>query len=192
MAMKRELLLLRHGKSDWDSGVEDFHRPLKKRGRLAAQCIGLWLQEQQLIPGYILSSPAERALATAKKVCKTLDLDAQQIMQDGRLYLASYEQLLEVLQETPHSVQRLLLVGHNPGLEELLSFLADNALPTDADDKLLPTAALARLSFNGDWDGLDEHCATLISLVRPFAHLKNTKNINDYSIEYRYPVTIGD
>lgn len=190
--MKRELLLLRHGKSDWDSGVEDFHRPLKKRGRLAAQCIGLWLLEQRLIPDYILSSPAERAFSTAKKVCSKLRLDPQQILQDGRIYLASCEQLLAVLHETPFTVQRLLLVGHNPGLEDLLSYLADNVLPPSADDKLLPTAALARLSFAGDWASLEAHCATVLSIVRPFALSKKSADSNDYSIEYRYPATVGD
>jgi phosphohistidine phosphatase len=190
--MRRELLLLRHGKSDWENGVEDFHRPLKKRGRLAAQCIGLWLQEQRLIPDYVLSSPAERALTTAKKACKPLAVDARQIVQDGRIYEASCEQLLTVLHAMPPNVQRLLLVGHNPGLEELLSYLADDALPQHSDGKLLPTAALARLRFDRDWADLDAHCATLSSIVRPFAGQKKTGDLNDYSIEYRYPVTVGD
>ncbi|MGR8933500.1 MAG: SixA phosphatase family protein [Gammaproteobacteria bacterium] len=190
--MKRELLLLRHGKSDWDSGVEDFHRPLKKRGRLAAQCIGLWLQEQHLSPDCILSSPAERALSTAKKICKQLRFDSQNIVQDGRIYLASCEQLLSVLQETPFTIQRLLLVGHNPGLEDLLRYLVQSALPAFADDKLLPTATLARLSFSGSWEDMEAHCAIPLAIVRPYALLKNKADLNDYSIEYRYPVTVGD
>lgn len=190
--MNRELLLLRHGKSDWDSGVEDFHRPLKKRGKLAAQCIGLWLQEQRLIPDCVLSSPAERAFATAKKVCNKLRFDSQQILQDGRIYLASCEQLWAVLHETPFTVQRLLLVGHNPGLEDLLRDLADDVLPPFADEKLLPTATLARLSFPGDWESLEMHDATLLTIVRPFALSKKSADLSDYSIEYRYPVTVGD
>jgi phosphohistidine phosphatase len=192
MLMKRELLLLRHGKSDWEDGVEDFHRPLKKRGRLAAQCIGLWLQEQRLIPDGIVSSPAERALATAKKVCATLAIDVQDIVQEGRIYEASCEQLMAVVHATPHTVHRLLLTGHNPGLEELLEYLSDESLPPHADGKLMPTAALARLQFNGGWEDLSEGRATLVSLVRPFAWPKKSGDINDYSIEYRYPVTVGD
>jgi phosphohistidine phosphatase len=190
--MKRELLLLRHGKSDWDSGTEDFHRPLKKRGRLAAQCIGLWLQEQRLVPDLILTSPATRAFATAKKVCKQLAIEAQQIQQNGRIYAASCEQLTAVLHETPPTVQRLLLVGHNPGLEELLNYLADKPLPPHSDGKLLPTAALARLCFAGDWAGLDAQCATVLSLVRPFAQPSKSADSDDYSIEYRFPATLGD
>ena len=190
--MKHELLLLRHGKSDWNTELEDFHRPLKKRGRLAAQCIGLWLQEQRLTPDCILSSPAERAYTTAKKVCKTLGIDAGKIQQEGRIYEASCDQLVATLQEIPKTVRLLLLVGHNPGLEELLSCLADKPLPEHEDGKLLPTATLARLQFEGDWSSLSEHCATVLSLVRPFAWPKKTQDINDYSIEYRYPITIGD
>jgi phosphohistidine phosphatase len=190
--MKHELLLLRHGKSDWESAIEDFHRPLKKRGRLAAQYIGLWLQEQRLIPDLIISSPAERALKTAKKVCAALALDVENIVQDGRVYEASCGQLMSVLHETPQTVHRLLLAGHNPGLEELLEYLSDKPLPLHADGKLMPTTALARLQFDGAWAKLGEGDASLVSLVRPFAWPKKSGDIHDYSIEYRYPITVGD
>lgn len=64
--MKYELLLLRHGKSDWSTGDDDFHRPLKDRGKHAAQRIGVWLAQQKRIPDIIISSPAERALNSAQ------------------------------------------------------------------------------------------------------------------------------
>jgi len=70
--MSRELLLLRHGKSDWNSGVTDFRRPLKDRGKRGAQRMGTWLWQQDLRPDLILSSPAERALTTAHKCCKSM------------------------------------------------------------------------------------------------------------------------
>jgi phosphohistidine phosphatase len=67
--MTRELLLLRHGKSDWSTGVDDYHRPLKDRGKRDAQRIGVWLAQQKMIPDLIVTSSAERALVTAQKAC---------------------------------------------------------------------------------------------------------------------------
>ncbi|MES9976090.1 MAG: histidine phosphatase family protein, partial [Candidatus Thiodiazotropha sp.] len=68
--MTRELMLLRHGKSDWSQQLEDFKRPLKDRGKRGAQRMGVWLLQQQLQPDYVISSPAERAIVTAQKTVK--------------------------------------------------------------------------------------------------------------------------
>lgn len=164
---KRELLILRHGKSDWGSGVEDFHRPLKNRGKRAAQRMGVWLWQQELRPDLVISSPAERAINTAHKCCKSMDVPVSSIARDERIYAASLQALLAVLADVPEEYRRVMLVGHNPGLEELLMYLADNAEEFAADGKLLPTATLAHLTMPKQWDGLAPGCATLNVVRRP-------------------------
>lgn len=164
--MIHELLLLRHAKSDWSVDMDDFSRPLKKRGRRAAKQIGRWLYEQNLIPTTILSSPAARALATAQRVCRQLDIDESSIICDPRIYEADALTLLNIL-KTSCDTQRVLLVGHNPGLENLLLKLIPHSVPLSINGKCLPTAALAQLTFEGDWAQLTAGCATLITLIRP-------------------------
>lgn len=165
--MTRELLILRHGKSDWSAGTDDFHRPLQDRGKRGAQRIGVWLARQGLRPDYVVSSPAERALVTAEKVCKAMGGNARQIHREPAVYEAGLEQLLQVLAACPEEKQRVLLVGHNPGLEYLLEHLVAGRVPDTADGKLLPTATLARLAMPADWRQLDSGCAELLSLTRP-------------------------
>ena len=162
--MSRELWLLRHGKSNRNLAVDDFDRPLKKRGKRAAQSIGAWLQQQRLIPEWIVSSPAKRAISTAKIVQKAIAEDGLDIMQDKRLYQEGFERLKTVLAECPLETRRVLLVGHNPELEDLLINLVGAANLPDTD-KLLPTAALARLVMPEDWTHLDAGCAKLLSIT---------------------------
>lgn len=168
--MARELLLLRHAKSDWDSGaVTDFDRPLSKRGRRDAPRIGEWLYREGLIPGLILSSPAARARETALKVCKGLDYSKRDIRWETRLYEADLDALLQVLAVAAQGPISVLVVAHNPGLESLLRYLADGDLDEAKDGKLLPTAALARLEMPDDWRLLEAGCASLVTLLRPKA-----------------------
>jgi len=165
--MKRELLLLRHGKSDWSAGTDDFHRPLKDRGTRGAQRVGVWLQQQRLEPDLVVSSPAERAIVTAQNCWNTLGGDAKEIRRDARIYEAGLSPLLDVLAECPGDAQRVMLVGHNPGLEDLLIHLADGELQLPDDGKLLPTATLARLRMPANWELLKAGAARLISITRP-------------------------
>jgi phosphohistidine phosphatase len=164
--MSRELLLLRHGKSNWNVDTDDYHRPLKDRGKRGAQRIGIWLAQQQLIPDRIISSPAERALVTAQKCGKVMSIGAKQIARDKRIYLADCDTLLETLADCPQDVQRVMLVGHNPGLEQLLSCLVDEPLELPEDGKLMPTATLARLAMPDDWSDLKAGQAKLLQLIR--------------------------
>lgn len=164
--MPRELLLLRHGKSDWSTGDDDVDRPLKDRGKRGAQRIGVWLAARDLLPNHIVSSPAERALTTAEKACKAMGMGVATIANDDRVYDADLADLLAVLAACPTDSRRVLLVGHNPGLEDLLLFLVpETALP--ADDNLLPTATLARLDMPADWRRLRAGCARLENLIKP-------------------------
>jgi phosphohistidine phosphatase len=165
--MTRELLILRHGKSDWGAGTDDFRRPLKDRGKRGAQRIGVWLAQQGLLPDYVVSSPAERALVTAEKTCKVLGLGVQLIHGDRAVYAAGLQDLLQVLAACPDTAQRVLLVGHNPGLEQLLEYLLAGQVPDTDDGKLLPTATLARLAMPADWRRLASGSAVLQSITRP-------------------------
>ena len=165
--MTRELLLLRHGKSDWATGVDDFHRPLKDRGKRGAQRVGVWLAQQERVPDYIVTSPAERALVTAQKACKAMGNGDKGIQQDRRIYAADIDRLLAVLSDCPQDAGRIMLVGHNPGLEELLEWLASAVIPVPEDGKLLPTATLASLQLPADWRALVAGCAHLNSITRP-------------------------
>ena len=164
--MSRELWLLRHGKADRDLAMEDFDRPLKKRGKLAAQRIGEWLKQGNLFPDRLISSPAKRALATAKIAHKAMSLESLVITQDHRLYQEGFERLKTVLAECPVETRRVLLVGHNPELEDLLiNLVGAGNLP--ATDKLLPTAALAGLVMPDDWSNLEAGCAELLAITCP-------------------------
>ena len=89
MSSYKELLLLRHGKSDWNTDTTDFYRPLNNRGKLSAERMGKWLDEQQLIPDLIISSPATRAFTTAEIVCSAIEVDSHSIRIEKGIYEAS-------------------------------------------------------------------------------------------------------
>jgi len=166
--MARELLLLRHAKSDWASNaLSDFDRPLAKRGLRDAPRVGKWLYREGLVPSLIISSPAKRATETALQVCKGLDYKKKHIRWEAAIYEAGVAALLEVLASCSDDGPSVLLVGHNPGLEDLLRYLADGDIDEPSDGKLLPTAALARLEMPDDWTRLDSGCAGLLTLIRP-------------------------
>ena len=166
--MKRKLLLiLRHGKSDWTTGLEDFHRPLVGRGRKGARKTGAWIRHLDLTPDAVLSSPAARARATTEAACKALGFPLDNVIWDERLYEAPGTQVLSVLAEAPKKAKRLLLVGHNPGLEELIHLLVGEPPEIPEDGKLLPTAALARLEIAGNWRDAGPGCAHLLAVTRP-------------------------
>jgi phosphohistidine phosphatase len=166
--MPRELLILRHAKSDWDSAAaSDFDRPLTRRGKHDAPKIGAWLFREGLIPDYVVSSPAQRARQTVLRVCKALEIDRERIVWDTDIYEGSVTALLDVLGRCPTQAATVLLVGHNPGLETLLEHLTGGDLECPPDSKLLPTGALARLEMPPDWDQLPPGCAQVIAITRP-------------------------
>ena len=166
--MPRELLILRHAKSDWGAGASsDFDRPLAKRGNKDAPRVGQWLYREGLVPDLVISSPAQRARQTAEKVCKTMDYKKKKIQWNDQVYAADVSDLLHLLKRCPPDARTLLLVGHNPGLEELVMYLVGDDLDTPLDGKLLPTAALARLEIPGDWNALARGCAQLVAITRP-------------------------
>ena len=165
----RELVLLRHGKSDWSNDCSDFDRPLSSRGQRDAARIGRWLRDQSLLPDIIFSSPARRAAQTAKVVCASAGLEAADIVCVERLYLASLGTLLDFVRAVPAEHRRILLIGHNPGLEDLVEHLSEAAEHHRRQGKLLATAALACVALNDDWSKVGRDSAELRQIVRPHA-----------------------
>jgi phosphohistidine phosphatase len=161
-------LILRHAKSAWDSGAaSDFERPLNGRGKRDALRVGRWLADPARCPDRIVASSARRARQTAWRIAEALGVPRTEIDLQRRLYLAGCDTLLDILAACPAHCARVLLVGHNPGLESLLARLVDARLPQPADGKLLPTAAVAHLRLPDDWSWLAPGCAELLAMTRP-------------------------
>jgi phosphohistidine phosphatase len=136
--MSKTLLVLRHAKSDWgDEGVADHERPLNRRGKRDAPHVGRLVRDQQLIPDLIVSSTAVRARKTAMKVAKACGY-RHGIELREELYEATPEDCRAVLRSLDGNAARVMLVGHNPGLEELVAALTGDTRP-------LPTAALVHI-----------------------------------------------
>jgi len=158
----KTLLILRHAKSSWeDSELADIERPLNKRGKRDAPRMGRLLREEGLLPDMILSSPAVRARMTAEAVADQCEFSAE-ICYLEELYAAELSTLLNVLRMLGEDEATALLIGHNPGLEELVEHLTGKW-------HHMPTAALAYLVLPENlWQDIDENTAArLVFLWRP-------------------------
>jgi phosphohistidine phosphatase len=165
--MSRTLILLRHGKSDWSTDDNDFDRPLKKRGKNASRQAGEWLKTHERIPDFVITSPAKRAMQTTEIACEAMDIKKKDIYSRKHIYLATPEELLYALEDCPEQAQHVMLVGHNPGLEELLYYLVNGLMTIPEDGKIMPTATLAILEMPATWAQLQSGSAKLEFLVRP-------------------------
>ena len=165
--MSRYLLLLRHAKSAWNTGATtDFDRPLANRGERDAPIMGRWLKKQGLVPDVVISSPALRARQTCEAACQKMGIKQKEINWDNRVYAALVTELLQVLKGYKKKSKTLMLVGHNPGLEDLLIYLVGEDIQMPPDGKLLPTAAVAYLKLPGNWKDLAEGTGRLVSITR--------------------------
>lgn len=163
--MKR-LYLLRHAKSSWDDpSLDDHDRPLARRGRRAAELIAEHLQRERIAPSLVLCSSALRTRETLERVLP--ELDPASVRVERRLYGASAEELLARLREVPGGVGSVMLVGHQPAIQELALRLAGEGSELDRVRRKFPPAALATLVVSGDWSGLDWGAAELAAYVRP-------------------------
>ena len=162
-----ELLVMRHATATWGGGISDFDRPLSEDGERDCARVGAWLRERDLVPRRILSSPAVRAVRTARLTAEALGLREEDIVREERLYGADLWTLLAVLGELPPEVERAMLVGHNPGLIRLAAYLAsDGTAPGLRDEPFYP-ATLAHLRLPGGWEALEDGSGELVAVVRP-------------------------
>ncbi|MDN2567950.1 histidine phosphatase family protein [Aquibium sp. A9E412] len=168
-----ELLLLRHAKSSWDApGLADRERPLAPRGRHAAPLMGRAMAARGWLPDRAVVSPARRAHETWALVSPELGPAAPEPDFVPALYMAAPDTLLATLRATPAGTRRLIVVGHNPGLEAFAAALAgprSDAAALAALRHKFPTAAVARLLFDGAWAELAAGAARLTDFVRPKA-----------------------
>jgi phosphohistidine phosphatase len=164
--MKR-LLLLRHAKSSWeDSGLADHERPLARRGRRAAKLMAEHLSRERPPPQLVLCSSARRTRETLERVVPGLGHQVA-VRIEPALYAASAESLLERVRAVEDDVESVLLIGHNPGLEELALSLAASGKKLAAMRRKYPTGALATLEFGGRWGALQPATAELRDFVSP-------------------------
>jgi phosphohistidine phosphatase len=167
--MKKTLLILRHAKSSWkEPGLADHDRPLNKRGRRDAPRIGELVRARSLVPDLILSSTAVRARTTAEMVAEACGY-SHAIELSRELYGAGPEACVQALRDLYYDDDRVLLVGHNPGIGQLATALTGDGDP-DARAALeqgYPTGALASLSLDGSWYELGPGQATITAFVRP-------------------------
>jgi len=157
----KTLYLLRHAKSSWkDASLADFERPLKARGRDAAEQMGEFLASKKVNISTLISSPSVRTRETVEILLQHARLAVEPLF-DQRIYEASVATLAQVVSEIPADKKTAMLVGHNPGMEELLSFLTH-------ETKHMPTCALARISLDGvSWKEIDRGVGKLEWFVTP-------------------------
>ncbi|TVR60801.1 MAG: histidine phosphatase family protein [Gemmatimonadales bacterium] len=170
MTGSRTIHLLRHAKSSWDDpGLADLRRPLAARGRRAAKAVRAHLEEEGIVPDVILCSPATRTRQTLDGISGAVDGVPVQI-EEG-IYFGGELAVLGLLRSLPRSCRSVMVIGHNPTLEEL----AVDLLDPDQDhhpsvDRMrgkYPTAALATFETSDQWSHLEPGGCRLVSFVRP-------------------------
>lgn len=168
----RHLIILRHAKAAWPD-VEDRQRPLAERGRHDAPAVGRWLRDAgERVDGFaidrVVCSPARRTRETWRLAAQELE-DPPAPVYDDRVYAATTSALLAVLRETPEQVRGLVLVGHNPGMQNLTLTLADE----DSGEALelarqkFPTAGVALFRVHEEWSQLQPGAALLARFAIP-------------------------
>jgi len=166
----KTLLLLRHAKSSWDDpSLADFDRPLAPRGQNAARRVGRELTTRGWLPDRALVSPAVRTRQTWELVSAALPTKPPADFREA-LYDAPAEKILAEIRRAPRAANTILVLGHNPGLEDLARQIAGEESDADILERLrkkFPTAALTRFALDGGWQELKAVSARLTHFVTP-------------------------
>jgi len=138
----KQLIMVRHGKSSWDFGVEDRDRPLKERGIRDAHKVSRHFGSYSITPDAVYSSPAIRALHTCVVFLRNLKISYQKFALTDRLYVFSADDLLDFIRDLPDSQDRIMIFGHNHAFTEIANELGDTSIDN------VPTTGLVHLSFS--------------------------------------------
>jgi phosphohistidine phosphatase len=160
--MKR-LTLIRHAKSSWNEpNMEDFDRPLNKRGMRDAPLMGTKLGDLAGVPDLFISSPAVRARSTAEAIADGLDLGKEKLVFDKRLYLPSWHSFIEVVKSLEEGLQAVYLCSHNPGSTDFVNRLCDVRIDN------IPTCGFVCMELNIDcWDRVTSGCGSMLLFEYP-------------------------
>lgn len=166
----KQLILLRHAKSSWDDPfMADFDRPLAKRGRKAGKRVAAWLKQHAIRPDLVLCSPAVRTRETLELIADAIGATGP-VVYEKSLYLADADELLARLRATDHGAGCVMIIGHNPGMQELaIALLRADAKRNRAKlAEKFPTATIACFDVPiAAWTNLQPGQATLTNFVRP-------------------------
>tara|TARA_B100000745_G_scaffold257052_1_gene179938 strand:- start:200 stop:685 length:486 start_codon:yes stop_codon:yes gene_type:complete len=157
---------MRHAKSDWSGPqISDFDRPINKRGTRNAIRIGGWMNENNHTPQKIISSPALRAKETIELVAEQISkFNLEDLTYEDELYLAGFTQLIEFINTFKDKVQSLMLVGHNPGIENLVNYLCDRS---GDKETIVTTANLFIFKFSSDSFNTAVDIIELVEAIKP-------------------------
>jgi phosphohistidine phosphatase len=157
----KKLFIIRHAKSDWSNPhLKDFDRPLNHRGNKNVPFMGKLLKNNGVFPDLILSSPALRAVSTAKLLAKEINYK-NEIELNENIYETDYQTLLDIIRNVSDKNKTVFIIGHNPGLSNLVDYIC----PINLD---MPTCAIVELDFNTpSWESISKENATLASYEYP-------------------------
>jgi len=149
----KTIILVRHAKSSWkDLSLDDFDRPLNKRGKRNAPFMGIKLKERQIMPDLILSSPAKRARKTATAIAKKVGYPKEKIIFNDHMYHSSALYLLDVVRNQDDANETIMLFGHNPGFNDFANILLEQNSVYN-----IPTTGIYAISFHVDsWEKVRE------------------------------------
>jgi phosphohistidine phosphatase len=159
----KTLFLIRHAKSSWaEPEMKDFDRPLNDRGNENAPFMGKLLKKEKIFPDLIISSPAKRAITTARKIADEIDYPKNKIVEEPKIYEANVKTLLQIINSLDDENETVFLFGHNPGFTDLLGYL------TEANISNIPTCGIAQIEFDSEsWKEVSRETGTMKNFFYP-------------------------
>lgn len=159
----KHILFVRHAKSDWSDGtLSDFDRPLNTRGKHDAPRMARYLAEKKMVPSFILSSPAKRALSTAKIFAQELGIKEEEIATDESLYESFTAQLIEAIKSLPDAHDIAAIFSHNPAITSAIAQFSDSYIGN------VPTCGIGVIGYEGkSWVDLQPNNAELVQILVP-------------------------
>lgn len=159
----KKLFIVRHAKSSWDfPDLDDFDRPLNKRGKKNAPEMGRRLAKRGIRPQLLIASPAKRAAATARRIAEEISFPKSEILKEPCFYHGTNQDVIEVLRRQKHEIESIMIFGHNPGWTELTNYLSGSKIYN------IPTCGVAEIDFDVlSWKEIGAEKGNLIFLDYP-------------------------